>query len=409
MRIVVVETDGLGGLAHWAYQLCNALADEGAEVTLLTSRHYELREFEHRFRLDASLPMWANVNREANSMETWPRALAWVVHRLRRIVRGVILVRVWARLTRVLLAERPDVVQFSLIRFPFLAVFLRRLRRAGLRLTLVCHEPLPRDATALARRVNRAFGNPVYQSFRHIFFLGNAVRAQFLCEFAIPHSLTSVIPMGDASLFRKVERGEGDLRHRYALGVDTPVALFFGGLRRSKGIADLIRAFREVSESLPDARLLVAGVPQAGIFSADIAELAKTCGVETSVIVDARYVPLDEVAALVRTADVVVLPYASATTSAVLQVAYACERPVVATRVGALPEAIVEGATGWTVEPGDPHALAVAMLDALGHRTRARAMGIAGARLAAEQHAWTLVARRIAQTSRQLLAREAIP
>jgi glycosyltransferase involved in cell wall biosynthesis len=77
-------------------------------------------------------------------------------------------------------------------------------------------------------------------------------------------------------------------------------------------------------------------------------------------IVD-RYVPDEEVATYFVAADLVVLPYKSATQSGIVQTAFAFGRPVVVTAVGGLPDVVSDGVTGYVVPPEDPPALAAAV------------------------------------------------
>jgi Trk K+ transport system NAD-binding subunit len=58
MKIIVVETFGTGGLIHFSYQLCRALADKGCDVTLVTSDDYELTAYPHNFHVDAFMRLW---------------------------------------------------------------------------------------------------------------------------------------------------------------------------------------------------------------------------------------------------------------------------------------------------------------------------------------------------------------
>ena len=55
MRIAVVEPRGAGGMIHYAYRLCAAMAADGAEVTLITSTDYELAAEPHAFTVEAIL------------------------------------------------------------------------------------------------------------------------------------------------------------------------------------------------------------------------------------------------------------------------------------------------------------------------------------------------------------------
>jgi glycosyltransferase involved in cell wall biosynthesis len=82
--------------------------------------------------------------------------------------------------------------------------------------------------------------------------------------------------------------------------------------------------------------------------------------------------------ALMRTADVVVLPSRWEGFGLVLLEAMDAARPIVATRVGPVPEVVVDGVTGVLVPPDDPASLAKAVVDLLRDPDRARLMGTAG-------------------------------
>jgi glycosyltransferase involved in cell wall biosynthesis len=144
---------------------------------------------------------------------------------------------------------------------------------------------------------------------------------------------------------------------RQSLGLDGEVVLFFGYVRRYKGLDTLLEAWPMVRDARP-ATLMVAGE-----FYEDDAPyraLAERAG--DSVRMHGRYIPDDEVEALFKAADVVVLPYRSATQSGVTHVAYALGAPVITTDVGGLAETVTPGETGLVVPPEDPAALADAIV-----------------------------------------------
>ena len=86
--------------------------------------------------------------------------------------------------------------------------------------------------------------------------------------------------------------------------------------------------------------------------------MARRLGLEECIVWKDHYIPNEEVPALFRSADLVVLPYREATQSGVVPVAYQFEVPVVATDVGGLAEVVRPGETGYLVPPEDPEALA---------------------------------------------------
>ena len=79
------------------------------------------------------------------------------------------------------------------------------------------------------------------------------------------------------------------------------------------------------------------------------------------IVIKDGYVPDKEVEKYFSAADLVVLPYESATQSGIVQIAYGFEKPVIVTRVGGLPEVVEDGVTGVIVEPFDDDALAEAI------------------------------------------------
>jgi hypothetical protein len=139
---------------------------------------------------------------------------------------------------------------------------------------------------------------------------------------------------------------------RSRLGLSGNTLLFFGLIRRYKGLPRLLEAMPLVLKKV-DCTLLVVGEFYEG--KDHCLNLINALGLASNVRIIDRFIPDGEVSLYFSAADLVVLPYESATQSAIVPIAYAFERPVLATRVGGLPEAVRDGETGLLVEPHDPN------------------------------------------------------
>jgi len=141
---------------------------------------------------------------------------------------------------------------------------------------------------------------------------------------------------------------------------DKRVLLFFGYIRRYKGLETLLHAMPLILKRLSVTLLVV------GEFYEDehrYRGLLKTLSLEKHVLIRADYVPNDQVGAYFSASDVVVLPYRSATQSGIVQIAYQFDKSVIATDVGGLSEVVIDGVTGFIVPPNDPSALADAVVE----------------------------------------------
>lgn len=385
-------------MIHYVYQLCTALADCGAEVTLVTTDQYEMVDYPHNFAVASWLRLWPHTDPESSNpprhivARLW-RKLRWTVRRAGRAVR---LLWSWVRLTHFLLRQRPDIVQFGKINFPFEALFLRYLRWRGLRLTQICHEfeLRERSGNPLVGLINRLYAS-VYPNFTALFFHAESNRQRFLTLFAVPPSRTHVIPHGNENFFIEAYDPTLDVREMYGLGGKRPFFLFFGNIMPSKGLPDLLAAFAQLRATGTDVHLVVAGYPTKFVSVPELRQQVAELGIAEAVTFDLRYIPTEMVGGLMKEATAVIYPYHNSTQSGALQVAYSFGRPVIATCVGGLPEAVDEGQSGLLVPPRDPAALAAAMRHLLEHPEQAQAMAAYAQQLSQTRFAWRPIAAQV--------------
>lgn len=137
-----------------------------------------------------------------------------------------------------------------------------------------------------------------------------------------------------------------------------PMILFFGRISKYKGVEYLLEAMKIVHQKYPQVKVVVAGK---GNYHFDITEYENLSYVD----IRNRFISLEELTELIRSALVTVCPYTDATQSGVVYSSFALHTPVVASKVGGLPEMIEDGKTGILVPPKDVNALANALLSLL--------------------------------------------
>jgi glycosyltransferase involved in cell wall biosynthesis len=166
----------------------------------------------------------------------------------------------------------------------------------------------------------------------------------------------------------------GAFRAEMGWGDGTQVVLFAGRLTAQKGVDTLLAAWPKVAARCPSAQLALAGD---GELRGRVVEALGTSREGAS------FAPTllgwrSDVPTMMVDADLLVVPSRWEGFGLVTLEAMAASKPVVASRVSALPEIVVDGETGRLVLPGDPEALADVIIEVLADPARARQMGEQG-------------------------------
>ena len=211
---------------------------------------------------------------------------------------------------------------------------------------------------------------------------------------------TRVVANGvDPSLFYPGPRPDALVR-RFGLK-GKKVILTLARLVERKGHDQVIEALPEVLKVVAEAVYLIVG---RGGYRERLEQIAVRCGVRDRVIF-AGYVPDAERADFYNLSDVVAMPCRELADQGnvegfgiVFLEAGACGKPVIGGRSGGVEDAIVEGETGFLVDPMDGHQIADRLIRLLTNAPLSRAMGDKG-RLRAEGLTWDHAARRVLQLS----------
>lgn len=196
----------------------------------------------------------------------------------------------------------------------------------------------------------------------------------------------------------------GRIRTELGLPRDVPLVAVVSRLNRLKGLEQFLAAAAVVSRQFPDARFLVAGEPpphDPGYLD-DLKTLAREVGIASRITFTGLR---SDVPALLASVNVAVMPSLNEALSNALLEAMAAGAPVVATRVGGTPEAIVDGQTGLLVAPADVASLAASIGRLLGAPALAAQLGLAARRSIADRFSIARMTARTEQLYQELLTR----
>ena len=251
--------------------------------------------------------------------------------------------------------RRPDLVVFVWWN-PFFGVCygtMARLlrRRYGVPVVFVCENVVSHEN----RWVDRFLTRFALSAADYYLVLSGVVERRIESLFPTRPVRQAALPIYDCYRTEAADRDEA----RRELGLERPTMLFFGYVRKYKGLGYLLKAIPLVLEKV-DAELLVVGEFYDDRAAYD--SLVERLGIGDRVKIVAEHVPDEDVGKYFSAADVAVLPYVSATQSGITQIAFAFGIPVISTNVGGLPEVVDDGVTGYIVEAEDADALANAIV-----------------------------------------------
>jgi glycosyltransferase involved in cell wall biosynthesis len=135
------------------------------------------------------------------------------------------------------------------------------------------------------------------------------------------------------------------------LNPDDVNILFFGFIRKYKGLSLLLKSFAKTTQKHTNAKLIVAG--EFYEDSEPYLKLIKTLNIQDKVVLKTNYIPADEVKYYFSACDLVAQTYLTATQSGVTQIAYFYHTPMLVTNVGGLAEIVPNHKVGYVCEQNE--------------------------------------------------------
>ncbi len=323
-----------GGIADTNEAMARALQKEGHQVTIFTfTLQYPSFLFPGKTQLSEEAP--------PEDLQIKP-----CIHSLNPIN--------WFTSARKINRYKPDLVVFRYW-LPFMAPCLGTIARnlsEGIKKVALTDNIVPHEKRLGDRALTRYFVKP----FDGFITFSNQVTEE-LRVFTNAPVLFHPHPMND-QLGAKLPKAEA--RAALQLEPQTPYVLFFGLIRRYKGLDLLIKAFGQASLKNSNIKLLVAG--EFYESNERYKKLIEELALESVVELHEGYVHMSQISTYFSAVDLVAQPYLTASQSGVTPIAYWFETPMLVTNVGGLSELVPHDKVGMVVEK-DPEAIAQSISD----------------------------------------------
>ena len=336
----------------------------------------------------------------------------------------------WGGTAKYILGLKPDIVilqwSIALQGLPMAAIAKRLRKHPDVEVILDCHLVVQKEASSLDRRFTR-------KCFRHIdTFITHSQKTSDELNAIMPE--LEYVQSEDGT--RTTEKGKRNIIKLYhpvydmfeknpgfdieafkkEWGLKKHVFLFFGFIRKYKGLHYCIESFAKVAKQRDDVSLLIVGelfwntldkkklstrIKKAVFgFAKSIflrksddeqdyrpLELIKELGIEDRVATKTEYVPNEDVHKYFQASDAIVLFYETATPSGVESMAYNFDMPILATKVGHFPETVKHGYNGYLAEAADTDSMAEQLIAAIERPIERGNVGETAAKMSWENYA----------------------
>jgi len=243
--------------------------------------------------------------------------------------------------------------KFEYVDRTLVMMFYKLLRR---RVAMTAHNVNQGKRDGTDSLLNRLTLRVQYRLADHIFVHTEKMKGELVDDFGVQGEAITVLahPINDA--FPDTALTPVEAKARLGLTPREKTLLFLGRIRAYKGLEFLLTAFERLVEHDPSYRLVIAGEPKKGdeAYFEEIHRRTAPGREAGRILMNARFIPDEEMELYLKAADALVLPYKDISQSGVLFLAFTFGLPAIAADVGSFSEVVRDGRTGVLFKPEDP-------------------------------------------------------
>lgn len=294
-------------------------------------------------------------------------------------------------------SEHFDVVHVQWFQFsPVDYYFLKKLKKYGIKVVVSVHDILPFNE----KKYDMTFHKKIYGLCDHIIVQAETNIKRFDELFPEDSHKVTFIPHGHFLDFADKHSMEESRKH-LNIPQDKTVLLFFGQIKKVKGVGVLLEAFGKLVQKRSDLYLVVAG----SVWKDDFAPYQEIIDqhylTDDQLKTDIRFIPDNEVGYYYSACDIAMMPYLDVYQSGVIQLVYAYGKPAVATAIAPFMEIVEDGITGYLCKPNDADSLAEAIERAVVEKQRFARLGEAGRKKIEIKYSWDDIAAKVTELYRK--------
>lgn len=268
--------------------------------------------------------------------------------------------------------------------------FMKKIKRnCGVKLVVTIHDILPFNK----KFYDFYFHKKVYELADNIILQTENNQKRFQELFPESCNKCSIIPHGHFLDYAEyVTKKES--REYLHLPNDKFIFLFFGQIKKVKGVGILLKAYAEFCNEYKDTLLVIAGK----VWKDDFLQYQSIIDekkLKNRVKTDIKFIPDEEVKYYFSASDCCVLPYLDVYQSGVIQLCYAYKKPVIASNINSFKEIIEDNQTGFLCEANNINSLKESMEKAILNKSKLSDMGVKGYMYIKNKYSWKNISEKV--------------
>jgi glycosyltransferase involved in cell wall biosynthesis len=375
MKVLIMQPVNFSGVFYYAAQLADQLTKRGVDLKVVTCKNFEEEPVKSlSFSL---LPIMCGMNREES-----------------RLIRALKYLLSQARVFFLILKWQPAIIHYVDIFVPLVDLLtLTFARLCNTRVVVTVHDVQPSQLTSRRFSLNHSkfILHLIYRSANRLITHSDGSRRELNVCFNIPYNKMIVSYLGGAHFQKQAGLGIDEAEARRVLNISSreKVILFFGNLKRAKGLEYALQAMPLLIKHQWNVRLLIVGPARSKSENDfDYEGLIDELGIKERIRFVKRFVNANQVHLYFKACDVVIVPYTKVYQSSVVMQAYTFAKPVVASNIEGLKDVVIDHETGFLFEAKNVDDLALKITYVFENPDHARRIAESGEALLKGKHSW---------------------